>query len=84
MEELFYVQDKRSYVGNDMLWWALNGQGYTTDLSRAQTYTKEEAFKLHKDRGTDMPWPKKYIDGKTRPAVDMQYVEHEIAMKSIK
>lgn len=33
MNKLFYLQDSRSYVGNDVLWWAKGGgEGYTTDL----------------------------------------------------
>lgn len=82
MEDLFYLQDSRSYVGNDMLWWALGGAGYTTDLRKAQTYTREEAIKHNRDRHTDVPWPKGYIDSKVRPAVDMQYCRKEEAMQA--
>ncbi|TCS35839.1 hypothetical protein EDC30_109138 [Paucimonas lemoignei] len=79
-EELFYLQDSRSYVGNDVLWWAKDGNGYTTDLSKAHVYTKAEALALHESRETDIPWPKSYIDGKTRPAVDMQYIKRSEAL----
>lgn len=75
MDDQFYLQDSRGYVGNDMLWWAKDGHGYTTDLSKAHIYTKQEAVSQHNCRETDIPWPKSYIDTKTRPAVDMQYVE---------
>ncbi|XJC79897.1 hypothetical protein ACHFCA_34990 (plasmid) [Delftia tsuruhatensis] len=80
MSDLFYVQDSRSYVGNDMLFWGLNGNGYTTDLRKAQLYTQEQAQAMHNSRETDIPWPKKYIDAKTRPAVDMQYVKRHEAL----
>lgn len=73
------MQDSRGYVGNDVIWWAIGG-GYTTDLSKAQTYSKEDAQRMHNDRRTDIPWPKEYIDGKTRPAVDMQYIRRDDAM----
>lgn len=76
---MFYVQDSRSYVGNDVLWWAKSGS-YTTDLSKAETYTQEEAQRMHNARGTDIPWPKAYIDAKVRPAVDMQYIKREEAL----
>jgi hypothetical protein len=79
-EELFYLQDSRSYVGNDVLWWAKDGNGYTTDLRKAQVYTKAEAVRQHESRETDIPWPKDYIDGKTRPAVDMQYIKRDEAL----
>jgi hypothetical protein len=81
MSGLFYLQDSRSYVGNDVVWWAKNGQGYTTDLRLAQVYSKEEAVAQHNSRETDIPWPKDYIDGKTRPAVDMQYIKRNEALE---
>jgi len=76
----FYLQDSRSYVGNDMLFWAKGGNGYTTDLRLAQVYTKADALAQHQSRETDIPWPKDYIDAKTRPAVDMQYVKRDEAL----
>lgn len=79
MDALYYLQDSRTYVGNDVLWWAKEG-GYTTDLRKAQVYTKADAVSLHEDRATDIPWPKAYIDAKTRPAVDMQYIRREEAL----
>jgi rubrerythrin len=82
MSELtqFYLQDSRGYVGNDVLWWANEG-GYTTDLSKAEIFTQEKAVKQHQCRKTDIPWPKDYIDHKTRPAVDMQYINLDEALK---
>lgn len=80
VNDLFYLQDSRSYVGNDMLFWALDGNGYTTDLRKAQLYTQEQAQAMHNSRKTDIPWPKDYIDAKTRPAVDMQYVKRAEAL----
>lgn len=77
----FYLQDSRTYVGNDMLFWAKGGQGYTTDLSKAEVYTKEQVVKQNQCRETDIPWPKEYIDSKTRPAVDMQYTCKQEALK---
>jgi len=78
----FYLQDKRGYVGNDMLFWA-NGGGYTTDVSKAEVFTQERAFNQHRSRPTDVPWPKDYIDSKTRPAVDHQYVNIDEALKDV-
>lgn len=76
----FYLQDSRQYVGNDVLWWAQGGKGYTTDLSKAHVYSKEEAQSRHNARRSDIPWPKDYIDQKTRPAVDMQYIKRNEAL----
>jgi len=80
MPELYYLQDSRGYVGNDILFWAKGGSGYTTDVSNAEIYTKERAYRQHACRETDVPWPKEYIDSHTRPAVDMQYVSLKEAL----
>lgn len=77
--ELYYLQDSRSYVGNDMLFWCPKGLGYTTDLRKAATFTREEAQAKHNRRATDIPWRKEYIDARTRPACDMQYVNRNEA-----
>lgn len=77
---LFYLQDSRSYIGNDVVWWAKNGNGYTTDISKAHLYTKEEAQRMHYNRATDIPWPKEYIEARTRPAVDAQYIKRKEAL----
>ncbi|MBP0714870.1 hypothetical protein ABXK61_16315 [Burkholderia sola] len=73
MTDLFYLQDSRSFVGNDVMWWA-DPDGYTTDLRKARLFTRDDAQQQHNIRKTDIPWPKEYIDGKTRPAVDFQYL----------
>lgn len=77
---LFYLQDSRSYVGNDVLFWAKGNNGYTTDLRNAEVYTQEQAQRQHNHRRTDIPWPKDYIDGKTRPAVDKQHIDRKVAL----
>ena len=77
----YYMQDKRTYVGNDILWWAKDGKGYTTNLLAAHVFTKQEAINQNNCRDSDIPWPKAYVDGKTRPAVDMQYVDVETALE---
>ena len=79
-DDLWYLQDTRCYVGNDVLWWAKDGKGYTTDVSKAHAYNRAEAFRQAAMRGTDRAWPKRYIDSKTRPVVDMQYINHDAAL----
>ena len=79
-DQLFYLQDSRGYVGNDVLWWCEGGNGYTTDLRKAATYAKDAAERMHDTRETDIPWPKEYIDARTRPAVDMQYIDRSHAL----
>jgi hypothetical protein len=80
MSDVFYLQDSRSYIGNNMLFWAVDGAGYTTDMRKAHVFTKAEAVAQHQVRETDIPWPKEYIDARTRPAVDMQHVQRAVAL----
>ena len=80
MSNKFYLQDSRTFVGNDVMWWAKDGKGYTTDLRNAQAYSQEDAQRQHNCRETDIPWPKDYIDARTRPAVDMQYINRDEAL----
>lgn len=74
MSDLFYLQDSRNHVGNDMLFHAIDGKGYTTDMRKAHKFTGDEALQAYHLRSTDIPWLVGYIDTKTRPAVDFQYV----------
>lgn len=76
----YYLQDKRQIVGNDLVFWAIDSKGYTTDISKAHVFTKESAFSQNAMRETDIPWPKEYIDSKTRPVVDHQHVSREDAL----
>jgi hypothetical protein len=80
-EKLFYMQDNRQYVGNDISWWAKSGAGYTTDVTKAEVWEERPAMLQNKRRESDVPWPKNYIDAHTRPVVDIQCVDYEIAMQ---
>lgn len=67
MEESFYVQDTRNYVGNSILWWRHEGQGYTTDLAEAMIVDKNWV-----GRPTDKLWEINSIDAIATKQVDMQ------------
>lgn len=72
--KLYYMQDKRQFVGNDVLWWAIGSNGYTTNIDKAELFTEQE-IKSYRD--TDIPWPFDYINSIARRAVDMQYLDKE-------
>ena len=55
MSDLFYLQDSRASLGSQAMFWALNGCGYTSNVSKAQSYTKEQAQSQHNSRLTDVP-----------------------------
>lgn len=45
------------YSGNDLVFWKTGCSGYTSNLLEAHMFTKDEAFKQHKCRNTDIPIP---------------------------
>jgi len=68
----FYLQDSRSTVGNAVLWWCHDGNGYTTDLTKAAKFNTRERTM----RPSDIPWPVSYIDSIAKPTVDFQKLDH--------
>lgn len=68
-EQLFYIQDTRQYVGNCILWWGRDRQGYTCHLDRAGLYTAQECAGM---RATDRPWPRELVERAASQMVDMQ------------
>jgi hypothetical protein len=80
MSDLYYIQDKRQYVGNCLLWWGKDRRGYTCDIDRAGVYTREEAFGQNSSRETDIPWPKEYIDKRLSRMADAQRLDIKDAL----
>jgi len=72
----FYIQN--GYVGNSVLWWGLRSSGYTTDLSKAQLYTKDEVLKnFVNGRVEDLIWNAKHVLENIKQHVDGQYLRSE-------
>ena len=55
-EQLYYIQDKRTVVGNCVSWWCPKGAGYTCELDKAGRYP------LGEHRDTDVLWPVEVIE----------------------
>jgi hypothetical protein len=71
--ELFYLRDSRGNTGSSAMFWSLAG-GYTTDLSKAEKFTREKAIDQYKCRETDIPLRCDLVDQFAYLAVDMQYL----------
>lgn len=65
--QFYYIQDSRSYVGNSVLWWRENGNGYTTNLAEAMRVTGD-----WKGRDTDILWPVDEVDARATRQSDAQ------------
>lgn len=72
-EQKYYLQDKRSVVGNFLLFWAKGSQGYTTNIDEAEEFTLKEALS---HRATDVPWPVEEMRRIAKPRVDHQNLQH--------
>lgn len=74
----YYIQNKSTFVGNCVLWWCVDGQGYTVDIDQAWSVTKEQASHICSSRpDQDIPWSVKLIDKLARRHVDAQTLPRE-------
>lgn len=89
-QQLFYIQDTRSHVGNSMLWWRHDSCGYVCDIRKAKVFTAKEARAICRGRGRfartnrrdgKRMWPKDYIDKRVAAHVDMQECKWQEAMR---
>jgi hypothetical protein len=72
----FYIQN--GYVGNSVLWWGKNSNGYTSDIHKAELYTKQEVLEQFVNgREEDVIWESEHIHENIRSHVDGQYLSKE-------
>lgn len=74
-DTMFYVQDKRNYVGNSVLWWGKGASGYVTDLRKAMKVSKEYILSK-KWRKTDIIWESTDVENNISWHIDSQYLKH--------
>lgn len=74
-DKSYYVQDRRTFLGNSVVWWALNGNGYTSDITKAHKYNGKEIKKSWRD--TDIIWFSEHVEQHIKQHVDSQYLEEE-------
>ena len=80
-EKLYYIQN--GYVGNAILWWAIDSKGYTTEIDKAGKYTKEQAKSIIK-RPQDIAWECNYVDKNLiahKRIIDGQYLDRKKCLK---
>lgn len=75
----FYLRDSRSNVGSFLTFWGGGGNGYTSNLAKAHRYSREEAYRQHELRGSDIPVPADYVDSHAQLMVDVQLLRGEHA-----
>lgn len=74
-ETQFYLRDTRSNTGSSCTFWAKEARGYTTNLDRAEIFTKEQAQKYADEQRHFIPLSKTRVDEVATVRVDMQYLK---------
>ena len=77
-EQMYYIQNA-GYLGNAMIWWGVDGKGYTVDIRKAGKYTKERAKRIC-TRLEDTAWECEYIDNLEKAKkliIDSQYPDRK-------
>lgn len=72
----YYIR-RQGYVGNALIWWKANSNGYTVDIRETGKYTEEEAKETCK-RYLDTAYECDYIDNLLKAQkliIDSQYVD---------
>ncbi len=73
VEPMFYIRNAKSVVGNSILWWCPNGNGYTCDLKKAWKVPESKARDICRDRPKeDFMIPAKKAETSTQLHVDSQ------------
>jgi hypothetical protein len=73
----YYIQSLKhgGYVGDCVLWWAKNSQGYTINIDNAQDYSEQEAIEICTHYPSDyIVWDKDFIDSIVSRFVDGQHL----------
>lgn len=67
----YYIQDTRQHVGNCVLFWREEGQGYTCEFDEAGMFLGDDS-RVTGDRDTDVPWPVMLVRASRVTHVDAQ------------
>lgn len=71
MNELFYLQHVSYLDGNAAVWFQKGCEGYTSDLSKAELFTKAQALAMAEGSSWTVLWPKAEIERLMRPTVSI-------------
>jgi len=75
----YYIQNKNAgYLGNAIIFWAIDSHGYTGDLNKSHQFTEIEAKEICLGNPEkNKAWPVDYIDSNegVQKIVDSQYLD---------
>ena len=83
-EKQYYIQN--GYVGNAILWWGIDGKGYTTEINKAGRFDYEAAKNIIQ-RPQDTAWECNHVDkclSAHKTIIDGQYLNSKKCLKGRK
>ncbi len=79
--DTYYVQDASQYLGNLVFWWGKNNNGYTTYISNAEIYTKQEIIKRFTNFNKEyVVWNSKHVEENITRHVDIQNLDRALSV----
>lgn len=82
LSDRFYMACLRDTVGTNTAFHAVDGAGYTTDVSKAHVFTKEQTQKFwNTGREFDLPLSADLVDAQTKTHVDCQYIPAQTTLQ---
>lgn len=68
--KLYYLQQSNTFNHNDVVWWRDRGSGYTSLLTDAGKFTREEAIDIIDNNDAVVAYPCDYVEGLVHSSVD--------------
>lgn len=76
-ENEFYLLDTRTYLGSTCTFWAIDGHGYVSDLTKAHVFNLKEAQKWANKKNHFTPLSKAQVDALATKRIDCQQLESD-------
>lgn len=84
-KEMYYIQNvSAGYLGNSIIFYGKKGEGYTSNIDKAEVLTKDEAVALlESDQNKWAAWSVDYVkkSGGITRVVDMQFLDYKLKIK---
>ncbi len=77
----YYIQNTcAGFLGNSIVFWAIDSRGYTPDLQKSHKFTEEEAKEICQGNPVkNKAWPVEYIENNVgiQRVIDSQFLDHK-------
>ena len=81
---MYYMIDRRSFIGNCVVFWAKDHKGYTTDIEKSHEFTEAEAIAIERNRSSECAIPKSEVIANAQLVVDFQKLDRKYFKREFK